>query len=605
MLAKESNDFLGSGNDFTISGSQPTTTTTSGPLDHFSFSPIAQQAAGVGFPVTVKAYDACGTLKADYAGGALLGGLANAPTGQAPGYGALVFSGGSATATVTAYLAGAGQMLTVTDGAVSASTSFTVLPGALTSFVLGVNGAIHAAGVASPLTATARDQWQNVKTDYQGGATVAGDLGASTKGCGSGASSPCSPVYGVLSFTNGIGSGSVTGYKVETGRTVTVTDGSVTAQSTPFDIGPGALASLDFSAIPAQSAGVAFPVTVTASDAYGNVKVDYAGAPALVGTLGASTSGCGSGGSDPCQPAYGTLSFVSGVATSNVTAFNVESGRTLSVTDGPVTGTSSPFDVTGGTVSLLLVGVQPTDTLFGVVITPAITVSAVDSYGNPAQTTVTIAIGTNPSGGALSGTTSCPTSGGVATFDDLSINEPGLGYTLVVTVGSTVITTSQFDIVNVEVDCSTHPTQPCVGSTGTDTNAQTTTAAQVFAPAGGNPGTLSIALVDFVGACPNGSGDSVVVDPPTGHGSNNPVQITVEYDKSVAPGTGVANFVFCLEKSGGVVIEPVPACKQHHGHSKSGGYGTTYPCIDKRSRDNAGDLLVKFLVTDDPVITKR
>ena len=231
--------------------------------------------------------------------------------------------------------------------------------------------------------------------------------------------------------------------------------------------------------------------------------------------------------------------------------------------------------------------------------------SAVDSYGNPAQTTVTIAIGTNPSGGTLSGTTSRPTSGGVATFDDLSINKPGLGYTLVVTVGSTMITTSQFDIVNVEVDCSTHPTQPCVGSTGTDTNAQTTTAAQVFAPAGGNPGTLSIALVDFVGACPNGSGDSVVVDPPTGHGSNNPVQITVEYDKSVAPGTGVANFVFCLEKAGGVVIEPVPACKQHHGHSKSGGYGTTYPCIDKRSRDNAGDLVVKFLVTDDPVITKR
>ena len=46
---------------------------------------------------------------------------------------------------------------------------------------------------------------------------------------------------------------------------------------------------------------------------------------------------------------------------------------------------------------------------------------------------VTIAIGANPGGGTLSGTTTATVSGGVATFSNLSINQPGTGYTLVAT----------------------------------------------------------------------------------------------------------------------------------------------------------------------------
>ena len=43
---------------------------------------------------------------------------------------------------------------------------------------------------------------------------------------------------------------------------------------------------------------------------------------------------------------------------------------------------------------------------------------------------------------------------------------------------------------------------------------------------------------------------AVVVNPPNGHGNDNPIQVKVEYDKSITPGTGVANFVFCVEKLG-------------------------------------------------------
>ena len=43
---------------------------------------------------------------------------------------------------------------------------------------------------------------------------------------------------------------------------------------------------------------------------------------------------------------------------------------------------------------------------------------------------VSLAIGGNPAGGTLSGTTTVAVSGGVATFSNLSINKAGNGYTL-------------------------------------------------------------------------------------------------------------------------------------------------------------------------------
>ena len=41
-----------------------------------------------------------------------------------------------------------------------------------------------------------------------------------------------------------------------------------------------------------------------------------------------------------------------------------------------------------------------------------------------------MAIGTNPGGGTLSGTTTVAAVAGVATFSNLSINKAGTGYTL-------------------------------------------------------------------------------------------------------------------------------------------------------------------------------
>src|SRR5439155_405481 len=59
--------------------------------------------------------------------------------------------------------------------------------------------------------------------------------------------------------------------------------------------------------------------------------------------------------------------------------------------------------------------------------------TALDAQGNTATAfaaTVTLAIGANPGGGTLSGTTAVAAAGGVATFPGVSINKAGVGYTL-------------------------------------------------------------------------------------------------------------------------------------------------------------------------------
>src|SRR5437763_15858454 len=94
---------------------------------------------------------------------------------------------------------------------------------------------------------------------------------------------------------------------------------------------------------------------------------------------------------------------------------------------------------------------QPTNTVAGVAISPAITVRIEDVFANLVTSdtrNVTLAIGTNAGGGTLSGTTTVAASGGVATFSTLSINKSGTGYTLaaISTPSLTGATSSTFNI---------------------------------------------------------------------------------------------------------------------------------------------------------------
>ena len=107
-----------------------------------------------------------------------------------------------ASASVTAYKAESGRTVTATDGsAAGTSNSFTVAPGPLDKFTIAsIAGQI--AGTAFTVTATAYDEWDNVKTDYEGGATVGG-LNSAPSGT--------PPTYGAFGdWASGVATASVT-----------------------------------------------------------------------------------------------------------------------------------------------------------------------------------------------------------------------------------------------------------------------------------------------------------------------------------------------------------------------------------------------------------
>jgi len=89
----------------------------------------------------------------------------------------------------------------------------------------------------------------------------------------------------------------------------------------------------------------------------------------------------------------------------------------------------------GGTAAgVLAFLVQPNNVAAGSPINPEVKVEALDTLGNVLTTfsgTVRVALGSNPSGGTLSGTVSVVAASGIAFFDTLVISNAGSGYTLV------------------------------------------------------------------------------------------------------------------------------------------------------------------------------
>jgi hypothetical protein len=100
---------------------------------------------------------------------------------------------------------------------------------------------------------------------------------------------------------------------------------------------------------------------------------------------------------------------------------------------------------------------QPSNTVAGVGIVPSVAVTVETTAGVPiplAGRSVTVAIGTNPGSGTLSGTLAGTTnSSGVVTFAGLSINKSGVGYTLTATsTGLTSATSGTFTITAAAAD---------------------------------------------------------------------------------------------------------------------------------------------------------
>ena len=147
-----------------------------------------------------------------------------------------------------------------------------------------------------------------------------------------------------------------------------------------------------------------------------------------------------------------TATAVNGVATfSGLSIDKAGIGYTLHATSGLLTAAdSTAFDIGAGAPARVVFLQQPTSATAGVSIAPAITVQVQDAAGNPvigSPISVTMTIQTNPGSGVLAGTTTVATSGGIATFSDLSINKAGVGYVLHAASGAlTAANSSTFNI---------------------------------------------------------------------------------------------------------------------------------------------------------------
>src|SRR5207245_6093648 len=95
-------------------------------------------------------------------------------------------------------------------------------------------------------------------------------------------------------------------------------------------------------------------------------------------------------------------------------------------------------------------------------ISPAVQLSALDPAGNLVPTftgSVTVALGNNPGGSTLGGTTTVAAVGGVVTFSDLTLDKTAPGYWLTAT-GLGTATSSSFNIIAGPVTQLVFGTQP-------------------------------------------------------------------------------------------------------------------------------------------------
>src|SRR5207247_1253656 len=162
-------------------------------------------------------------------------------------------------------------------------------------------------------------------------------------------------------------------------------------------------------------------VKVRALDAFGNVATGFTGAVAIA--LGSNPGGSTLSGTTPVAAVGGVATFV------DLSVNKTGTGYTLT---GSASGfapvTSTAFDITPGTATQLAFTQQPTTTVAGAAISPGVQVTAVDAAGNAVTSftgSVTVALGSNPGGSTLSGTTTVAAVNGVASFSPLTLDKTG------------------------------------------------------------------------------------------------------------------------------------------------------------------------------------
>ncbi len=402
--------------------------------------------------------------------------------------------------------AGNGYTLQATSGALNPDTSdpFDIFPGNAVDLEFVQQPSTTQAGATIVLAVTVRaiDGNGNTSTSFIGTITVAiqNDPSGGT----------ATATFNDLSID-----------RTGVGYTLEAQGSGFLDQSSAFDIVPGppsgvtSIITASPTAITADGASTS-TITVQLFDANGNPLTSGGDAVALSTNAG-SLGGVNDNGN-------GTYTAVLTASTTPQTAT-----ITGTVNATPINDTATVAFVIGSADRLEIVQ-QPSTAPAGGQFVPRVSVRVVDANGNtvPSFTgPISVAIGNNPSGGSLIGTTTVNAIGGTATFTNLAINQAGSGYTLVFSAtGFTPVTSIPFSIT-------------AGGASGA---TSTITANPTSIPADGtSTSTITVQLKDAGGSNLTTGGDLVTLSTTAGTLSsvtdNNNGTYTATLTSSAAPGT--------------------------------------------------------------------
>ena len=400
-------------------------------------------------PIQVTVQDALGNTATSAVGDVVLS-IANDPTGGTAvlegGLQVFIVNGVATFVSVVLKQAAVGYALEATSDGLTQDTSaaFDILPDVpnRTGFAVQPTDAVVNASITPAVEVEIRDRWDNLipsathavslvlYTDPSGGtATLSG-------------SGPVNAVGGVATFNSLSLDVAAASYRLQSTATgIFRVDSSVA-----FDI---VTSRLRFTVQPSTTSAdstISPAVVVTIEDSLGNTVTDATGPVTLTlatdPTVGAATLLGG-----------GPVNAVSGIATFPNVHVDVASGGYTLEASGPgfAPDTSVAFDVTHGVADRLAFTVQPSTAVAGVTVDPQVQVTVRDAFANAVTTAtdaITLALGTDPSGGTATLTGGGPVSAvnGVATFL-VSLDVAALGYTLEATAtGRTPDTSDPLDI---------------------------------------------------------------------------------------------------------------------------------------------------------------
>ncbi len=334
--------------------------------------------------------------------------------------------------------------LMATDGALAGATStpFTVSAGPASQLVLGqVFGSGTAGQAISPgIAVTVEDRFGNVVTSDSSTITMTIHGGPGVFDANS--TTQATVVNGVATFGNLI---------LDTAGSYSLApvDGALTSpNSATVVIQAGAASQLAFLQQPTNSVAgspISPPVTVTVTDGFGNPVNSN------VSTVSVAIHS-GPGQFDNASTIQVPVS--NGIASFGNLIFDVAGSYTLTVSAGSLSaGTSTSFAVRAAAATQLAFRQQPSDSLAGSAVGPAVSVLVEDRFGNLVSdntTAVSMLIHGGPGLFDSSSTLQATAVNGVATFSKLILDSSG-SYTLAATAGALASTSSSGFIVSAAV----------------------------------------------------------------------------------------------------------------------------------------------------------